>query len=236
MSARRGSANHGDLLPTLLTLAGASRRQCRDRTAGRGFTATHGRFFSSATIGLVWSARRPRKYISHRVTAPPELYDLDVDPNERVNLAEKERERVRRYDQLCSIWYFGRNAEYRKFLAGHPAMQSQAATGGARLGLEMLTAGVLVPAGSRTFFTAVRSANPADRIVLETRWRPMPTEHQVVYHWQPPTGKPIVSTQVLRPLAVQQRVFLPGQAPWGAGIWKLTVDVDGRRRARHRLK
>lgn len=222
--------NHGDLLPTVLALTGEPSPSVPGQNLmGESFQQRTA-FFQFGDASGSWGLRDGRwKYISHRAVAPQELYDLDADPDERVNLAAKEPLRVQRYDQLCSSWFFGRNAEFRKFLSGYPATPLSAGLHDARLGLEALTAGVLVPAGKRSFFAAARSANPADRIVLETRWGPMPTERRIVYHWESPDGRKIDRTQLLRPLVTQQRVFLPGQAPWPAGRWKLTVDADGKR-------
>lgn len=229
-SALRSSriGNHGDLLPTLLALTGDKPPVLPGQNLLGEKFQQHTAFFQIGHASGSWGLRDGRwKYISPRASAPPELYDLDADPDERVNLAGKERERVQRYNQLCSAWYFGRNAEFRTFLSGFPVTPLAADKHEARHGLEALTTGVLVPAGSRTFFEAARSANPADRIVLETRWKPIATQRRIVYHWQSPTGKQIDSTHVLRPKGTQQRVFLPGGAPWSAGIWKLTLDADG---------
>jgi len=227
-SARIG--NHGDLLPTVAALAGDEPPAVPGQNLlGAGFQQRTA-FFQFGHASGSWGLRDGRwKYISPRAGAAPELYDLDADPDERVNLADQEKERTRRYEQLCSVWYFGRDAEFTAFLSGYPVAALPAAPRAARLGLEALTTGVLVPDGGRSFFAAARSAHPADRIVLETRWRAAQAERRIVYHWQSPAGQQIDSTQLLRPHAMQQRVFLPGQAPWSPGIWKVTVDVDGQR-------
>ncbi|MGE5652549.1 MAG: sulfatase [Bacillota bacterium] len=222
--------NHGDLLPTVAALTGDQPPMVPGQNLLGDRFQQRTAFFQFGHASGSWGLRDGRwKYISPRAGASPELYDLDSDPDERVNLADKEKERARRYDQLCSIWYFGRNAEFREFLSGYPIAATAVGPREARLGLEALTAGVLVPDGSRSFFAAARTANPADRIALETSWRPAQMERRIVYHWQSPAGKQIDSTQVLRPQVTQQRVFLPGEAPWPAGSWQLTVDVDGQR-------
>jgi arylsulfatase A-like enzyme len=227
-SARIG--NHGDLLPTVAALTGDQPPMVPGQNLLGDSFQQRTAFFQFGHASGSWGLRDGRwKYISPRAGASPELYDLDADPDERVNLADKEKERTQRYDQLCSVWYFGRNAEFKEFLSGYPVTSTAVGPREARLGLEALTTGVLVPDGSRSFFAAAPSANPADRIALETSWRPAQVERRIVYHWQSPAGKQIDSTQVLRPQITQQRVFLPGEPPWPAGSWKLTVDVDGHR-------
>lgn len=227
-SARIGS--HGDLLPTVAALVGDQPPVVPGQNLLGERFQQRSAFFQFGHASGSWGLRDGRwKYISPRAGAAPELYDLDTDPDERFNLADKEIERTRRYDQLCSVWYFGRNAEFREFLSGYPVASIAAGPREVRVGLEALTTGVLVPDGSRSFFAAARVANPADRIALETSWRPAQAERRIVYHWQSPAGNQIDSAQVLRPQITQQRVFLPGQAPWSIGRWTLRIDVDGQR-------
>lgn len=105
-------ASSGDLMPTVLALAGAK----SPPTLGQDLFAPDFRprvvhFFKSVAPEQ-WGLRDGRwKFVGaiapDGAPATAELYDLEKDPDELVNLAASESARVAAYRRSCADWYFG---------------------------------------------------------------------------------------------------------------------------------
>lgn len=107
-------AQHADLLPTILDLmglappSGLDGRSLRPEMEGRAPVETRAVYFEALDANLTRGWAPLRGVVDGRwkyVDLPePELYDLDADPSERVNVVASEPERVRGFQTALRAW------------------------------------------------------------------------------------------------------------------------------------
>jgi len=125
----RRLGQHGDLMPTLLSLLGlpAVAVPGQDLTSP-GYRARIEYFHKDARPAQFGLRDGRWKYIAQLDGRQPELYDLTRDPTEQQNLAARNLDRVRMYRELAANWYVWTNYEYSSHLAGYDTTRRRVVT------------------------------------------------------------------------------------------------------------
>lgn len=100
----RGVVSLVDIAPTILDLVGLEapgQYQGRSVFDGEPRVAL---FFADYSLGLLGLRDGARKYILELNSGRSQLFDLDADPGEQTNIADRERERVRWYADDLRDW------------------------------------------------------------------------------------------------------------------------------------
>jgi arylsulfatase A-like enzyme len=111
--------NHGDLMPTVLALAGVPARDVKGQDLlAASYRPTIEYFYKDIAPQQTGLRDGRWKYIEHRDGTAPQLFDLTSDPTEQHNVAAANRARVARYHGLAAAWYVQTNDEFTARLAG----------------------------------------------------------------------------------------------------------------------
>ena len=96
-------ATTGDIMPTLLAAAGVAAVDVPGRSLLAQSLVPQPAFFYKNAVPERWVSRHGSwKYIARIRDPAAELYDLSCDPDEQVNLAGRDPDRVRRYEGSAS--------------------------------------------------------------------------------------------------------------------------------------
>lgn len=111
----------GDIMPTILGLSGLSPDSIRgEDLQDIQYKESIAYFHKNATPER-WGLRDGNfKFIARRIgDHQPEIYNLDSDPDEAVNLAKKHPERTKAYTELVKNWFMRSNREFAERLEGY---------------------------------------------------------------------------------------------------------------------
>src|SRR5262249_2457514 len=128
------------------------------------------------------------KFIGGIRTREPELYDLSSDPDEQVNLAGREPDRVRRYDALCQRLFTENDEQFTACLEGYqyPGGQALSGTEVRVSGQKRLTMGVAI-AGASGRFMETSTFDPRERPLAIVRLVAYDRETPVEFRWRSPS-------------------------------------------------
>lgn len=180
----------GDVMPTLLALAGAQPAAVPGQDLlGPGYRPRTV-FMHKSVIPELWGLRDGRwKFIERAIGEPlPELYDLDADPHEQTNLATTEPARTAAYHERCRSWFVAANADFVEHLeAKNKAARLVPEAEVTRPGPKTIRFG-RTSADQR--FTDLERTNPYDEdaaaLVLWTNYH---EDRHVRYEWRAPSGE-----------------------------------------------
>ena len=103
----------GDILPTVLALTGMSAAAVPGQDLFSPAYTPQPVFFQNTHLPKRWGLRDGQwKFIAPISGTEVELYDLEADPDEQVNIADIYPEKIQRYRQLCTQWHLTSNADY----------------------------------------------------------------------------------------------------------------------------
>ena len=115
----RRLGGHGDVMPTLLGLAGVPVADTRGQDLLSAGYRPRIQYFYKDIAPQQTGLRDGRwKYIEHRDGSAPQLFDLAADSTEQHNIAAENRARVARYHQLAAAWYVQTNDDFTARLVG----------------------------------------------------------------------------------------------------------------------
>lgn len=116
----RRVGQHGDIMPTLLSLLGLPAAEVPGQDLTAPSYAPRIAYFHKDARPAQFGLRDGRwKYIAQLDGRQPELYDLSRDPTEQHNLAARHGDRVRLYRELAANWYVWANYDYVSSLSGY---------------------------------------------------------------------------------------------------------------------
>ena len=212
----------GDLLPTVAGLVGAA-----VNTPGRDlFAAEHPLeivYFHKNASPARWGLRDGRwKFTAGIDGSAPELFDLDRDPAEQIELSSTYPDRVAAFQRLCSAWYFQTNDDFLAHVAG-PRMTSRAwiadpslttpgpklATFGSVTGPSLLGDDHRLPARRRAQAMVVWTASD----------RPRP----ITVRWISPRGAVFGASTTVAPGTTRTTHRYEGPLPIEPGRWSFVV-------------
>ncbi len=219
----------GDVAPTIL---GFVNDLPRDFAGQNLFDPTYEErlvFFHKNAYPERWGLRDGRwKFAVDKVGGKnAELFDLDADGAEQINLANDHRDQVQTYSQLVASWYIKTNDEYVARLKGFRK------AGGIQLrpdevqsyGPKRLVFGTKGKDGK---FKELNVINPNEEMVAWTYGVPFPTNQKVDYKWTSPRGKVRRFHFEYDKDWSQTEVFHSATVPMEEGIWTLALSAEGR--------
>ncbi len=219
-------AQIGDIMPTVLALAGTTPSQ---PVPGRNlldpeYTSRIVYFHKNAEPEL-WGLRDGNwKFITEKVDkANPELYDLDADPTEQHNLAAERPEQVALYNDLCGQWYVRTNDDFTSRLTDFTV------TGGRSLDVDDLSSygPKVVTFGFRDDdideFVELPVIHPYENMAAWTRWVSYPEDHVITYRWWSPSGDQREFTFKVRSEWSTTWVYHHPYWPMEEGTWRLAL-------------
>ncbi|MBI3544023.1 MAG: sulfatase-like hydrolase/transferase, partial [Deltaproteobacteria bacterium] len=231
-------ASEGDIAPTVAALAGAAGGGA---WIGQDLLAPDARprivFFNKGSPPERCGLRDGRfKYVVGVVgRGADELYDLERDPGERVNLVATEPERASRYRARCLGWFEGVGGEYVRRLRECRALSQlcvdekyfEAA------GPRSLAVGLIADGFSGEFVPGEHLSNAARPTALAT-WLGATGSTEVSFDWVAPGGGRL-SARVRVPGDIDRlRVEYPGSLPLESGAWRVEL-IDRSHGAPHVL-
>ena len=103
----------GDIMPTVLSLTGSEAVAVSGQDLFSPVYKPRPVFFHKFAPPELWGLRDGHwKFIATKIGEGVELYDLEADPDEQVNIAPAYPARIQTYRQLCTQWYLTQNADY----------------------------------------------------------------------------------------------------------------------------
>ena len=219
----------GDVMPTLLALAGAPPAD----VPGQDLLAPGYRprtvFMHKSVIPELWGLRDGRwKFIEREIGEPlPELYDLEADPHEQTNVAPAEPAKVAAYHERCRRWFVAANADFVERLeAKNKAARLVAESEVTRPGPKTIRFG---SAGADQRFSEQERLDPYDEdaaaLILWTNYH---EDRRFRLEWTAPTGEKRPLDLELPAGTGRTVVRLDAARPLDEGRWRLAI-VDGER-------
>ncbi len=231
LTAKRVAAS-GDIMPTLTALAGTHGGPVLGQNLLSPVFEPRTAFFYKNAPPDQWGLRDGRwKFIGGiNDKHLAELYDLDADSREQVNLAQADdarRAQVAAYDQRLTQWFAGMTNEYVRRLEGCSVLSDgdDAAEDAGRPGPKSLALGHTNGDGS---FVAATHVKPNDRLMAWITWQSYVELHRLSLDWTSPGG--VVFSQPFLFNMKNSRTYtkLDAPAPLEAGLWTLAVvDREG---------
>ncbi len=228
----------GDVMPTLLRLAGRGALAAGDSTTdaalgqdlfGPAYRPRIQYFYKDtgpAQLGL----RDGRwKFIVHRDGKAPQLFDLVADPDEQTNVASSNGARVAEYVRLATEWYVGSDREYTSRIAGWDSTKARQVTRRAMTGFEppKLQVGHWSKDDGDTFVDRPVMA-PDEAFVVLTTWtnliEDIPVRVQVVS-----PGHVVYEYDYIVRSDNETSWYSPGFRPREEGRWRVSLWRGGRR-------
>ncbi len=167
------------------------------------------------------------KFISRKTgKGLAEIYDLERDPLEHHNLAEKFPDRVEEYDCLCRRWYLETNAQFVSELAGASSRPLQATPDQ----MSKLPGPIRLLVGPQpqggALFRASEVIRGTTPITVIADWIPDFKEKKVTYEWVSPTGKRFYNTIKMNADWTNTTLSQLPMTPMEVGIWKVGILKD----------
>ena len=182
-------AGLGDLMPTLLGLSGTDGPDLmgQDLLSPRYYPRLA--YFHKNAHPARWGLRDGRwKYTAQHTGDAPQLYDLERDPREQENLADRHPQLVALYQELCANWYLKTNHAYIAWLQDFPLVGGR--------GLERGDLGFPGPKtmgfGYRTkkgAFVETNPMHPDQEFLIWNRWVPYASDKTIRYRVEAPDGR-----------------------------------------------
>jgi phosphoglycerol transferase MdoB-like AlkP superfamily enzyme len=225
----RRVASIGDIMPTLLSMADIPPADVPGQNLmAKDFKSRLVYFYKNANPAQ-WGLRDGRwKYIGKQVGDSPELYDLDLDPNEGSNLAQIYPDQVALYDKLVGRWYTKTNHDYVSRLKGfqYPGGKELSEKDLRSAGPKMLTFGYQLPNKDKdadSEFKQEKSFNPYEVVTAWTHWVSFPRDKVIKYVWQSPDDDIHTLDFKLNPEWSTTQVINIAPLPMAEGTWHLTL-------------
>ena len=178
-SSRLGQ--HGDILPTMLSLLGIAKPDVPGQDLTSAGYAPRIAYFHKDSRPAQFGLRDGHwKYIAKLDGRQPELYDLTRDSTEQHNVAPRNLDRVRLYRDLAAEWYVWANYDYTRLLAGYDTTRRRVVTRGnyARIEPPQLRIGHFLR-GEGEGFVETPVMAPNDPVVIWNRWNFLPDDIDV---------------------------------------------------------
>lgn len=218
-------AKNGDVMPTLLALAGLPPADVPGRDLLQENFANEPVFFHKMAPPEMLGLRDGRwKFIYDIRANRPELYDLTADPTEQKNIAAAHANLAEQYRAMCQQWYLGSEREFVSYLEDWPRKRSP---GGNVMNARTFTVGYWQQRGNPSSFVEGRTIRQDQHPVVLTEWAG-DFDPSAVYAWTSPSGQTFFS----RPLNESDShvTYSPfqGQDPLEPGKWDVQLRVRGK--------
>jgi phosphoglycerol transferase MdoB-like AlkP superfamily enzyme len=214
----------GDVMPTLLSLAGAAPPDTPGQNLFSPDYQARIHYFHKNARPEQWGLLDwPWKFITGKNgNANPELYNLAADPTEQRNLAAAYPDKVDAYHFLAAQWYIRADRQFAARLAD-PANLSEALTDLAavtRPGPTLLRFGLKPDAGE---FQSLEAIPPDAPLVAWTAGVAYPRDTTLRYEWRSPDG--VLYPQAVTYQAGWSAVWTPPplDPPLTEGRWRLRI-------------
>ena len=148
-----------------------------------------------------------------------ELYDLETDPDEQINIAHLHKEKIEVYRDLCASWYFNSNKRFVSQLKGY-GKQDLDAKALETPGPKILKFGVKI---NDQPFKELSSIHPQESLVAYTVGIPFPENTMTNFIWTSPDGKKYNTSMEYDSEWSYVWVQCPFQRPLMEGKWKLDI-------------
>ena len=228
-SRKRGF--EGDVMPTILAAQGL--KPAPDIIGQNLFSPDYKErmvFFHKNTTPEKWGLQDGNwKFIVERIgNADPELYDLNTDPDEQVNLASRYPSRVADYSERIANWFVYTNRMFVSRLEGYAGPTERGMTAA-----ESMTPGPKHIAVGRKekempFVPINGDVNPDEKLTVWTNGVAYPRDTRVDYVFTSPSGK--TTSTWLEYSSDWSTVYLndPTNQPREEGVWKVALYQAGK--------
>ena len=223
-------ATTGDIMPTLLAAAGLAPADVPGRALLAESFVPEAVFFHKNMPPEQWGLRLGAwKYIARIRDRSAELFDLARDPNEQVNLAHQNPDRVARFDAFCRRQFLERDRDYTARLTGYrPAGGHGLSADDVRTpGPKSLAVGLLVKFEGTPRFVDRSSIQPHERPVAHARWVAYDRETPLEFRWRSPSGLEYREGLTVIPESAFAHSAFPGPVPMEPGNWMLSIREPG---------
>ena len=220
-------ASLGDIMPTLLAIAGAAAPSVPGQNLLAREYVEQPRYFFKNAFPDKWGVRHGRwKLIFEPRSVATQLFDLHQDPGEVRNLAANYSAMANTYRQLSGAWYEQSNDRFVAQLQGY-----QYAGGRGLRAEEMSSPGPKILAfgtqvnvdKDRVEFRELPAVNPVENVVVWTKWVGYPADRTITFKWVSPSGRVHAFDFVVRQDWTTTEVRYGGPFPMEQGTWKLEL-------------
>ncbi len=221
----------GDIAPTMVNTVAPAKRDFLGQDLFDPNYKERIAYFHKNAQPERWGLRDGKwKFIAKKV-APfePELFDLENDPHELVNLADKNLEKITEYQALVKQWYLKINKDYGDRLRGFRK------TAGVALAIDDLStpgpkklAFGSLKGGKKKDFHEIKTVNPEEDMVAWTFGVAFPDDTTVFYEWTSPAGKKREITFKFDKDWTSAHVFHKSPGPMEEGKWKVRLHANGK--------
>ena len=217
----------GDVMPTLLALTDDPSVSAPGQNLFSSNYTPRPVFFHKNAHPELWGLRDGQwKFITKKIGEESELYDLESDPDEQVNIAQQYPQRLEAYRKLCTQWYLTQNADYVALLDAyqHEGGRALAEEDLQSAGPKILAFGIKP---KRKRFTALQDyIHPQEKVVAFTKWVPYTADKTVRYEWISPSGESWSSPFTVKADWSSTWVYLKAQRPLQEGEWQVAIWED----------
>ncbi|GIL18355.1 MAG: hypothetical protein BroJett040_21060 [Oligoflexia bacterium] len=216
-------ATNGDIMPTLLSLAGIKPPKVLGQDISSPQFEPRRVFFHKKTYpaqcGLrdgKWKFFYNIEEIDHQNA---QLFNLEVDSGEQKNVAEMYPDFVQKFKDICSHWYYAMEDEFHRRTKREEGSVVEMARGSGKP-----TAFRIVVRDDQDVFHEMKSPRPYERLMFQTTWEESREDKEITYLVTSPTGLKYQATQTKYTDWVYLNVYIPVPLPLEVGKWTVQIN------------
>jgi len=212
----------GDVMPTLLAFANAPEIFLPSQNLISKNFQPRMAYFHKNSPPILWGLRDGKwKYIDTRLGSKPQLYDLENDPNEIMNIAHLHEDKIDVYRQHVASWYLDSNNTFLSKLREYKPV-----------GGKLLSKADVQNPGPKGISFGYREGNAfinaeqlksTHEILAWVKWISYPSKKSLTYLWASPSGESYEKRVEVAPGWPDTTISLDVQPPLEKGVWSMKI-------------